>query len=145
MPHLRQALIVGRYFSHIPNQRKVKYLLLFVCILDIGCNSIPNKIEDNSEKLSLVIIPEYKDRFQLKIDDSLNFNNIQIDKEKHGPQELITKLSKSGDSIKINLHISNRDTIFVKSKKGIDSLIFGLDLQRHFFMQNQDEYIWYYD
>lgn len=81
----------------------------------------------------------------MSINDTLHFETYQLDRTKHGPQELITKLNKPADSIKVTLQIANRDTSFVLHLKKVDSLIFGLDMNKHFFVFDQDQYIWYYD
>jgi hypothetical protein len=123
----------------------MRLLLLFIAFLCFGCGFDQRDQHSDGKQLSLFIIPEYKDSFRLSVADTLHFSSVHADNEKHGPQELITKIDKPTDTVKIRLEIAGRDTLFVLDVKKVDSLIFGLDMNRRFFAMNQDQYIWYYD
>ena len=124
---------------------EMKFLFLAIAFFCFGCGFDQKDKRSNGKQLSLFIIPEYKDSFRLSVADTLHFSSVHADKEKHGPQELITKIETSKDTLKIKLEIAGRDTLFLLNVKKVDSLIFGLDMNRRFFTMNQDQYIWYYD
>jgi len=136
---------VGAQLYRTFQSQKLNQIFLFFLFFYFSCSLPATEKKANVDNLSLFIIPESKDSFQLIIDDKVKFNTIRLNKETHGPQELITEIAKSADSIKLNLKIGDRDTLFNISTAHNDSLIFGLDLQRHFIVMNQNQYIWYYD
>lgn len=101
----------------------------------------------NSEKkVALFIMPEYGKDFNLTVNDKYSFNSIVKDSGKHGPQEYIGNIFTQSNMIKIKIRILDKDSSFLYNIDKTDSLIFGLDISnQHFVIQNQNEYIWYYD
>lgn len=123
----------------------MRFLFLVIAFITFSCGLDRKEQSLNGKQLSLFIIPEYKDSFQLSVADTLHFSAVHVNNAKHGPQELISKINKSTDTVKIRLRICGRDTLFVLNVKKVDSLFFGIGMNRSFFVMNEDQYVWYYD
>ncbi|RYE53474.1 MAG: hypothetical protein EOP48_14325 [Sphingobacteriales bacterium] len=128
-------------------------LLLGLSFLAFSCNS-PKDYNGNTSKkppihsegnVSLFIYFEDSHRFTLVVNDSLKYYTAHNQSSSEGPQNLIDVVPKPQKPMKFYLKIEDRDTTFYKDVRNTDSLVFELDLNKHFIVHNENEGVWYYD
>ena len=130
------ALVIGKQTTW--QMRYWSFLLSFIlCFCNKG---------QKGKEVSLFIMPEYKDDFTIRINDSETIFSYKPKIEMHGPQELIEKANLFCGLLEIELRIMNKDTSFCYDISTTDSLFFGLTIENDaFVIQNENEYIDYYD